>query len=77
VEAPKRAQAANCDRDPTGHSGHDPAVQQDPAPVYLADSDRPLRFLFSPPAPTEPQVTDVTAASAATILVRDDQAVGT
>lgn len=76
MQAPEGPEAPNADRDPAGHPGHDSAVQEDAPPLDRTDRDQPRRLLFPPPAPTEPQVTNVTAASAAAILVRDDEGIG-
>jgi hypothetical protein len=63
VQAAKRPNPADGDRDHTRHPRHDPAVKQDAAPTELADVDQVGGLLVPAPAPTEPQVTDVTAAS--------------
>ena len=73
MQTAKRADAADRNGDVDGHTGHDPSVEQDPATAHLADFDEPLRALFAHSAPPEPQVTNVTPASTAGVLIGDHE----
>lgn len=73
MQAAKRSDPANRDRDDARHAWHDSPVQQDPAPGQLADVDQVGRPLIAAPAPTEPQVTDVTPTSTSRVRERDHQ----
>ena len=73
MQTAKRSDAADGDRDGPGHTGQDSPVEHDPAAGYLPDIQELPGVLISRPAPTEPQVTDVTAASTAVVLVGDHQ----
>jgi len=75
VQTPKGSEAADCHRDRGGHPGHDPPVEQDPAAGRLANVDELLGVLIARLAPTEPQVTDVTPASTAGVLIGDHQGI--
>jgi hypothetical protein len=73
VKATKWSDAADRDRDGGGHARKDSPIEQDPATSHLADIDQPPRVSISRSAPTEPQVTDVTPASTAGVLIGDHQ----
>ena len=73
MQPAKGSEAADRHRDGDGHPGHDSAVQEDPATGGFANIDQLLGVLISRLAPTEPQVTDVTPASTAGVLVGDHQ----
>jgi len=73
VQAPERAEATDRHGDQAGHARHDAWVNQDAPPGHFADLDE--RRLVVAPAPTEPQVTNVTPASAACVAVGDDERV--
>lgn len=75
MQTAKRADAADRDGNVDGHTGHDPSVEQDPATAHLADFDELLGALFARSAPTEPQVTNVTPASTAGVLIGNHQGV--
>jgi hypothetical protein len=74
VQTAEGSQAANRDRDGARHAGHDPRIEQDPATGHPADLNEP-RLVIASPAPTEPQVTNVTPASAAGVAIGDDERV--
>src|SRR5439155_24994785 len=72
VQAAEGADTTNGDRYHARGTRHDSRVEKDPPAGYRADVDQG-RLLIGLPAPTEPQVTDVTAASAARVAVGDDK----
>jgi len=72
VQAAERAEAANGDGNPARHAGHDSRIEKDPPTGHRADLDERGPFIASP-APTEPQVTNVTPASAARVAIGDDE----
>jgi len=72
VQAAERAETTNGDRDDVRDARHDSRVEKDPPAGYRADVDEG-RLLVGLPAPTEPQVTDVTSASATRVAVGDDK----
>src|SRR5438309_1011686 len=53
-----------------------PVVEKDSPAADLADVDQPAGVLILSPTPTEPEVTDVTAASTAGVLIRDHHGIG-
>ena len=71
MQAAKRSNPGDGDRDGLWHAGENPAIEKHPPPAGLADVDQPIRVLIFSPTPTEPEVTDVTAASTAGVLIRD------
>ena len=73
MQTAKRSDAADRHRDGGGHTGHDSPVEQDPATDHLANLDKLPGALVPRSAPTEPQVTDVTPASTAGVLIGDHQ----
>jgi hypothetical protein len=75
VQTPKGSEAADRHRDSGGHPGHDSPIEQNPATGCLANVDELLGVLSSRLAPTEPQVTDVTPASTARVLIGDHQGI--
>ena len=74
MQAPERSEATNGDRDPLRHARHDSWVEKDPPAGHFADIDQ-SGLLVASAAPTEPQVTNVTPASAAGVAVGDDERV--
>jgi len=72
VQAPERANAADGDGNPARHAGHDSRIEKDPPTAQRADLDQ-RRPIIASPAPTEPQVTNVTSASAARVAIGDDE----
>jgi len=68
----ERSEAANGDGDRAGHAGHDSRVEKDPPAAHRADVDQRGPVITSP-APTEPQVTNVTSASTAGVAVGNDE----
>ena len=66
------SEATNGDRDLARHARHDSRVDEDPPAGHRADIDQ-CGPLIASPAPTEPQVTNVTSASAARIAIGDDE----
>jgi hypothetical protein len=72
VQAPERSEATNGDRDSVRHARHDSRVDNDPPAGHLPDIDQRGAFIASP-APTEPQVTNVTSASTARVAVGNDE----
>jgi hypothetical protein len=73
VQTAKWSEATDRHWDGGGHPGHDSPVEQDPTTGRLANVDELLGVLIARLAPTEPQVTDVTSASTASVLVGDHQ----
>ncbi len=73
MQTAKGSEAADRHRDRGWHPGHDSPVEQDPATGRLANIGELLGVLISRLAPTEPQVTNVTPASTAGVLIRDHQ----
>jgi hypothetical protein len=73
VQTAKWSEAADRHRDRGGHPGHDPPIEQDPATGRLANVDELLGVLIPRLAPTEPEVTNVTPASTAGVLISDHQ----
>src|SRR5207245_11215211 len=71
-KAAKGADDINRQGDDARHASNDTRVEKDPPAAYRTDIDQPGRFIGLP-APTEPKVTDVTAASAARVAVGDDK----
>ena len=74
MQAPERANAADGDGNPARHAGHDSRIEKDPPTGQHADLDQ-RRPIIPSPAPTEPQVTNVTPASAAGVAVGDDEGI--
>ena len=74
MQAPERSNAANRDRDRSSHARHDARVEKDPPAGHFPDIDQ-RRSLIASAAPTEPQVTNVTSASAARVAIGDDERV--
>jgi hypothetical protein len=72
VQSLERSETTNGHRDPGRHARHDSRVEENPPAGHGADVDQLGPFIASP-APTEPQVTDVTSASTARIAVSDDE----
>ena len=72
MQAPERSDSTNRDRDPVGHARRDSRVKKDSPAGHRPDIDQ-ARPLIASPAPTEPQVTNVTSASAARVAVSDDE----
>src|ERR1700730_11204117 len=72
VQTLKRSEATNGDRDLARQAGHDSRVEKDAAAGHLSDIDQ-LRPFIASPAPTEPQVTNVTSTSTARVAVGDDE----
>src|SRR5260370_16000368 len=76
VQSLERSEATNGDRDLARHARHDSRVDKDPPAGHLPDIDQLGPFIASP-APTDPQVTNVTSASTARIAVSDDERITT
>ena len=72
MQALEWSEATNSHRDRAWHARHDSRVEKDPPTGHRADIDQ-CRPLIASPAPTEPQVTNVTSASTARIAVGDDE----
>lgn len=72
MQPTKRSDATDGDGDGGRHPRDDPAVEEDPPAAERADVDQLARILVLLATPTEPEVTDVTPASTAGVLVRDD-----
>lgn len=72
MQALERSEASNRDRDLSRHPRHDSRVEQDPPAGHFPDIDQ-SGLLIASAAPTEPQVTNVTSASAARVAVGDDK----
>ena len=68
----ERSEATYGDRDLARHARHDARVEEDAPAGHLADVDQFGPFIASP-APTEPQVTNVTSASTARVAIGDDE----
>jgi len=73
VQTAKGSEAGDRHRDRGGHPRHDSPVDQDPATGLLANIGELLGVLILRLAPTEPQVTNVTPASTAGVLIGDHQ----
>jgi hypothetical protein len=71
VQAAEWPEPGNRDRNGGRHPRHNPAVEKDAPPGRLADVDQLAGVLVLAPTPTEPEVTDVTPASTARVLVGD------
>ena len=71
VQPTERSDAADGDGDGGRHPPDDPAVEEDPPAADRADVDQLARVLVLLATPTEPEVTDVTPASTARVLVGD------
>jgi hypothetical protein len=71
VQAPEGSDPADRDGDRVGHPRDNPAVEEDPPAADLADVDQLLGVLVLSSTPTEPEVTDVTSASTARVLIGD------
>ena len=76
MQPAKRTDAANRYRDLARHPRHDSRVDKDPPAGHLPNVDQQGPLIASP-APTEPQVTNVTSASTACVAVGDDERVPT
>ena len=74
MQAPERSDSTNRDRDPVGHARRDSRVKKDSPAGHRPDIDQ-ARPLIASPAPTEPQVTNVTSTSTARIAVGDDECI--
>jgi hypothetical protein len=70
VQTLERSEATNRDGDLPSHPRHDSRVQEDAPAGHLSDIDQLGPFIASP-APTEPQVTNVTSASTARVAIGD------
>jgi len=77
VQPETRADASDRDRDNPRHSWRDPFVQKYPASRQVTDILQVVRTLISAPAPTEPQVTDVTSTSTSGVGKCHDQGIPT
>jgi len=71
VQSAERPDPADGDGDGGRHPGGDPAVEQDRPAADLTDVDQLARILVLLATPTESEVTDVTPASTARVLVGD------
>ena len=71
MQAAEGSDPGDRDRDRVRHPADNPAVEKDPPAADLADVDQPAGVLILSPTPTEAEVTDVTAASTAGVLIRD------
>jgi hypothetical protein len=74
VQTAERSEPANGDRDRSRHARHDSRIEKDPPAAHFADIDQ-RGLLIALPAPTEPQVTNVTPASTARVAIGDDKRV--
>jgi hypothetical protein len=74
VRALERSETSNRDWDLARHPRHDSRVEKDSAAGHLSDVDQLGPFIASP-APTEPQVTNVTSASTARVAIGDHERV--
>ena len=72
MQSLERSETTNGDWDLPRHARPDSRVEKDPPAAHLADIDQLGTFIASP-APTEPQVTNVTSASTARVAVGDDE----
>jgi hypothetical protein len=72
VQTPEWSEAAHSDGNRPRHARHDARVEKNAAAGHVADIDQ-RRSLIASAAPTEPQVTNVTSASTATIAIGDDE----
>ncbi len=72
MQPPERSEATNSHRDSARHAGHDSRVEKDSPAGHRPDINQCGSFIASP-APTEPQVTNVTSASTARIAESDDE----
>ena len=75
MQSPERPESPDRYRDDLRQARHDTPVQEDAAPCHLSNFDELLAIRVAVAAPTEPQVTDVTAASTSRVVVRDDERV--
>jgi hypothetical protein len=73
VQTAEWPDAADRYRNRARHARQDSLIEQDPAAGYFADLHELPRALVPRSAPTEPEVTDVTPASTASVLVSDQQ----
>jgi hypothetical protein len=71
VQAPERSNPTDGDRDGVWHAGENPAVEENSPAGDLADVDQLVGVLVLASTPTEPEVTDVTPASTARVLICD------
>ena len=71
MQAAEWSDPADGDGDRVRHPRDNPAVEEDPPAGHLADADQLVRVLILSSTPTEPEVTDVTPASTARVLIRD------
>jgi hypothetical protein len=69
MEAAEGPDSGDRDRNRCRHPGKNPAVEQDSPAGDLANVDQLTGVLVLSSTPTEPQVTDVTSASTARVLV--------
>ena len=74
MQATEGAEAPDRDRDPLRHARLDFWIEQDPPAGYFANIDE-RGLLVASAAPTEPQVTNVTAASTAGVAEGDDECI--
>src|ERR1700674_682231 len=72
VQSLERSETTNGDGDLARHASQDSRVEKDAPAGHRADVDQLGPFIASP-APTEPQVTNVTSASTARIAIGDDE----
>ena len=72
MQASEWSEAANGDPDPVGHARPDSGIEKD-APAGNRADIYECGALIASPAPTEPQVTNVTSASAARVAIGDDE----
>ena len=70
----KRSEATDRDRDLPRHARDYSRVEEDAPAGHRPDVDQLGPFIASP-APTEPQVTNVTSASTARVAVGDDESI--
>ena len=66
--------APNGDRNLPGHARRDSPIEENPPTRHFANVDQ-RRALVLPPAPTEPQVTNVTSPSTSSVFIGDDEGV--
>lgn len=77
MQPAERPESADRHRNDVRQAGHDPSIEKEPAAGYLANVGESLGSAVLVAAPTEPKVTDVTAASTSSVLVRNDQGIAT
>jgi hypothetical protein len=75
VQAAKRPYSPNRDRDDRWQAGNDPAVEQDRPALDGPQVNESVRVIARRSAPTEPEVTYVTAASTSGLFVSDHERV--